>query len=258
MILTRMGNKRKIIKEVSKYFPDHKLRIELFFGAGGSYFYTPKPKYAILNDLDDDVINLYLILQNRKLELIKEIELVPISQSLIAHWKNNQETEPIKKAIRFLFLSNFTYLGKGDTMRLGLDNAKNSILKNIEATFDYLKHAKITCMDFRQVLSKISFSEKLNPKKNCFVYLDPNYLNTEHTYKVPEWTEKDTSDCLDIMINCGIRCAMSEFNHPFVIAEALKRGLNIITIGERKNIKNRKVEILITNYSIDQVKLELN
>jgi DNA adenine methylase len=255
MILTRMGNKRRIIKEISKYFPIHRMRIELFFGAGGSYFYLPKPKYSILNDLDDDVTNLYLVVQNRKEELIKEIKMMPISETLIKYWKKNPETDEMKKAIRFLFLSNFTYLGKGDTLRVGLDNAKESILKNMDQTFEYLKNAKILTRDFRDVISCISFTKGLNDKENAFLFLDPVYLDTEYNYRVPKWTQKDTTDCLDIMQNCGIKAAMSEFNHPFVIAEAEKRGLNIITIGERSNIKNKKIEILITNYAIDQVSL---
>lgn len=255
MILTRFGNKRRLAKDLYKHFPKHRMRIELFFGGGGAYFYMPQPKYAILNDLDDDVTNLYLVLLNHKDELKRQIELLPISQSLFNYWKVNRETDPMKKAIRFLLLSNFSYMGKGCILRLGLDNAKKTLLKNIEPTFESLSNAKITNLDFRKVLKKISFSKGLNDKDEAFVYLDPVYLDTEHSYRVPDWTEKDTIDCLDIMISCGIKCAMSEFSHPFVIKEAEARGLNIISIKERANIKNRKVEILITNYSSAQTKL---
>ncbi len=258
MILVRMGNKRRIIKEISKYFPNHRMRIELFFGAGGSFFNLPKPKYSIINDLDDDVSNLYLVIQNQKEKLRHEIEILPISETLIKYWKKNQEQDPIKKAIRFLLLSNFTYLGKGDTLRLGLDNSKKSILKNLDQTFEELKNCKITNRDFREVLPSISFTKGLNDKENCFMFLDPCYLDTEMTYRVPKWTEKDMIDCLELMVNCGIKCGMSEFNHPLVIAEAKKRGLNIITIGERSNIKNKRVEIYITNYSLDQTKISFN
>lgn len=233
---------------LASHFPKHKMRIELFFGAGGSYFYLPKPQYAILNDLDDDVTNLYLVIQNHLEEFRRQIELVPISETLVKHWKRNQEQCPVKKAVRFVFLSNFTYMGKGDTLRLGLDNAKESILKNLDQTFELLKNVKITNRDFRQVLSKISFSKGLNDKELCFVYLDPVYLDTEHYYKVPNWNESDSLDCLEIMVSCGIKCAMSEFDHPFILAAARQRGLNIIKLKSRANIKNRRTEILITNY----------
>lgn len=258
MILTRMGNKRRLINKIAPYFPKHNLRIELFFGAGGSFFNLPKPKYSILNDLDDDVSNLYIVIQNH-LDLLKdEIEIVPISESLIKYWKKNIEVDPVKKAIRFLFLSNFTYLGKGDTLRVGLDNSKQSILKNINNTFLQLQDCKILNRDFRDVLPCISFSKGLNDKDNCFVFLDPVYLDTEFNYRVPKWTKDDSLDCLKLMSTCGIKSAMCEFNHPFIIEEAKKLNLNIITIGERSNIKNRKVEILITNYTVSQTTLDLN
>lgn len=253
MILTRLGNKRRMKKDLEKYFPKHRMRIELFFGAGGSFFYLKEPKYAIVNDLDDDVTNLYLVIQNDLEKLRKEIQIVPISESLIKYWKKNQETDPIKKAIRFLFLSNFTYMGKGDTLRAGLDNAKKSILKNLTLTFEKLQNVKIMSRDFRDVIPAISFSKGLNDKEHCFVYMDPIYFETEHYYRVPKWTEKDTTDCLDIMLTCGIKSAMSEFDHPFVIAEAKKRNLKIIYLRERANIKNRRTEILILNYELSQV-----
>src|SRR5690606_4539454 len=122
--------------------------------------------------------------------------------------------DPIQKAVRFLLLSNFTYMGKGDTLRAGLDNAKERILGNLDNTFDKLKNVKIMTKDFREVLPAISFTKGINDKAQCFVYLDPIYFETEHYYRVPNWKASDTLDCLDIMVNCGIKCAMSEFDHP--------------------------------------------
>lgn len=252
MILTRLGNKRKLKNDLYKHFPEHNMRIELFFGAGGSFFYLPKAKYSIVNDLDDDVYNLYIVIKNNLEEFRNEISKVPLTENLISYWKKNKENNDIMKAVRFVFLSNFTYMGKGDTLRLGLDNARENILKNLDQTFSMLKDVKILNRDFRNVLNRISFAKGLNDKEKCFVYMDPVYLDTEHYYKVPNWQKKDTTDCLDIMIDSGIKCAMSEFDHPFVISEAEKRNLNIIFLKSRSNIKNVRKEILITNYKIQQ------
>jgi len=257
MILTRLGNKRKMKDQLYKHFPRHKMRIELFFGAGGSFFYLPEPKYAILNDLDDDVTNLYKVLLDQKEELIHQIIMMPISESLIKYWKNNLESDPLKKAVRFLLLSNFTYLGKGDTLRLGLDNAKKTLIKNIEPTFLKLQNAKITNDDFRSVIPKISFSNKLIVKNEAFVYLDPIYLYTTHFYKVPGWTINDTEDCFKIMNTCGIPSAMSEFAGEEILDFASDYKMNVIYLSERRNIKNRKTEILLTNYVNNQIKLSI-
>ena len=252
MLLTRLGNKSQLAKPIYSHFPPHKMRIDLFFGAGGLFFNAPRAPYNILNDLDDDVTNLFWVVKERKEDLYRALELLPITSSLVKEWKRKKEYDPLYKALRFLLLSNFTYLGKGDTLRLGLDNAKANLLKQIEPTFEALKDVKITNYDFREVLSKVSYSKTVLNKEKVFCYMDPVYLDTEHYYKVPNWTKADSLDCLNLMRDSGIKCAMSEFAHPFIVAEAKQRGFNIIPIRERQNIKNRRTELLITNYQCIQ------
>jgi DNA adenine methylase len=247
-MLTRLGNKTQLAPKVHSYFPPHRARVYLFFGAGGVYFNTPKARFNFLNDLDDDVTNLWLVVTHQMEELKEAIEMMPISSSLMKHWQKNEEQDPVLKAIRFLFRSNFTYLGKGDTLKIGVNHTKRNILQRIKPTFKALAHATIMSYDFREVLSKISFHPKTLTREETFIYLDPVYLDTGHWYKVPKWTKDDTYDCFEIMSNEGILAAMSEFRHPFVIAEAKRRGFMIIPIVSRRNIKNRKDEILITNY----------
>ena len=106
MILRRLGNKQAIAKKFLPYFPEHKIYIEPFFGAGGMFFNKPKAKYNIVNDLDSDVFNLFMVVMNQKNELEKAFYQMPIHSDLLNYWKKNEETDPIKKALRFLFLSN--------------------------------------------------------------------------------------------------------------------------------------------------------
>ena len=106
MILRRLGNKQAIAQDIIKYFPEHKAYIEPFFGAGGMFFNKRKAKYNMVNDLDSDVFNLYQVLKNNKDELIKEFKMMPIHADLLKYWKENNETEPIKKALRLLAAMN--------------------------------------------------------------------------------------------------------------------------------------------------------
>jgi DNA adenine methylase len=251
MLLTRLGNKRKLAGELHQYFPPHRMRVYLFAGALGSYFKMPKSKYTIINDFDDDVTNLYMVVENRHEELTAALRRMPVSMSLANHWMKNRETDPVKSALRFLFLSNFTYLGKGDTLRLGVDQTKARLLARIEPTLEELNrsHTKITSMDFRDVIRHISFADRVLSKDDTLLYLDPPYYEQGNTYNTPKWTRDDMTDCLELMVNEGIPAAMSEFDHPEVIDEAEARGLNVFSIASRRNIKNRRTEILITNYA---------
>ena len=103
MILRRLGNKSKIAMDIQKYFPQHKIYIEPFFGAGGMFFNKTKVQYNIVNDLDSDVFNLFQVVSNKKEELEAAFKMMPIHSDLLDHWKEHKESEPIKKALRFLF-----------------------------------------------------------------------------------------------------------------------------------------------------------
>ena len=84
-------------------------------------------------------------------------------------------------------------------------------------------------------------------RNTALIYCDPPYLDQTHTYQ-NGFTEQDAADLFDCLIETGCKFAYSEFDHPFILEQAEKRGLNVIVIGERQNLKNRRIEILVTNY----------
>ena len=148
MLLTRLGNKKSLSEKIYPYFPYHKMRITLFFGAGGMYFNTPKSKYNIINDLDDDITNLYLVVSEEPNQLIDAIYSVPISKSLLKYWRTYTPKDPIQKAVRFLLLSNFTYLGKGDTIRFGVGK---------ERTIGVLMYSNLRTLEKTQVYPNLHY-----------------------------------------------------------------------------------------------------
>ena len=246
MILTRQGNKQRIADKIQEQFPRHRTYIELFFGAGGLFFNKNLSPNNICNDVDCDVSNLWNEVRFNKEDLIKEIKLLPIHDDL---WKTYKKQKPIDKTLRaaiFLMYSNFGYMGKPDSLGFSAScNYKYMILSKIDKTFDKLKDVLFMNEDFRNVLNKIKYRNE-KEKEDTFIYSDPPYIGT-YDYK-KGWNEKDVKDCFNVTFNSGFKGAMSEFNHPFIIEQAKQRNLNIITIGERQNMKNRKIEILITNY----------
>jgi DNA adenine methylase len=242
MILRRLGNKAKIAKKIQAYFPPHKIYIEPFFGAGGMFFNKPKAKYNIVNDLDSDVFNLFQVVMNQKEELEKAFYIMPIHSDLLDYWKKNQEADPIKKALRFLFLSNFGIYGS-ESVKYGTENPKNSVYKNIDSTFKFINDVQFMNCDFRRVFSKIQIKEPAS----AFIYCDPPYLGTEDNY-ADSFTEADSLALFDTLQATGCKWAMSEFDNPFILQQAKERSLNVHIIGERQNLKNRRTEILVTNY----------
>lgn len=157
MLLNRLGNKRRMAARILPYIPEHRHWIEPFFGAGGLFFAKPKALRNIVNDLDEEVYNLFRVMLDR-------IPLSPREREL------------------------------------------------------------------------------------AYVYADPPYLGTANNYaSASSWTQKDASDLFDTLVRSGLRFGISEFDHPDIIELAEEHRLNVIDLGERKNIGNRRTEILITN-----------
>lgn len=250
MILRRLGNKKALADKIIAHFPEHKVYYELFFGTGSIYFAKPPSRYSIVNDLDSDVFSLFQVVKNNMDEFLELFIVTPMSEQLFYWWKDNKETEPIRKALRFLYLSNFSHLGKLDTFNLIHSQVvhKKKLQALIRDTSEFMQNTTILKRDFRNFFDGIKDGEVNIGKKHRFSYADPIYLDTVHNYGTPDMKEQCSFDLFETLDNSGVRYAMSEFNHPFVMDQAKKRGLNIITIGERQNIKNRRIEMLYTNY----------
>lgn len=246
MILRRLGNKSQIATEIQKYFPQHKIYIEPFFGAGGMFFNKPKADFNIVNDVDSDVFNLFQVVSNNKEEFEQQFRITPIHQQLLNYWKDNEETDPIKRAVRFVCLSNNGFLGLPN-IRFGADNNGMEVYKYLNRTNELIFGVKFDNSDFRKFLNKLCWRDE-KEKTRAFIYCDPPYLNTSDNYS-HSFTEQDASDLFDCLIETGCKFAYSEFDHPFILEQAESRKLNVITIGERQNLKNRRTEILITNYA---------
>lgn len=245
MILRRLGNKSKIAMEIQNHFPSHSIYIEPFFGAGGMFFNKRKVAHNFLNDLDSDVFNLFQVISTQKDQFIELFDLMPIHNDLFDYWMLNKETDPLRRAIRFLMLSNFSLYGKMDTLRFGCVNPKEQVFKYFDKTFEYIKNVQFTNCDFRKMLGCISLQDEDRAK--TLIYCDPPYLETTDNYS-HAFTNQDAVDLFDLLIESRCKFAYSEFNHPFILDQAKERKLNIIPIGERQALKTRRTEILITNY----------
>jgi len=258
MLIRRLGNKARVADKIWPLFPEHKCYIELFFGVGGMFFAKPRAPYNFLNDLDGDIFNVYQILTNeaKTAALVNEIELLPICQRTWEHFKKLEPKDEIQKALRFLFLSNFGYMGKPETLYSGPVNSKKILLQNIVKTVKEITQNENNFLntDFRTVLPKLHKREVLGPKGRPFVYADPPYLGTGSNYNTPEWQPEDAADLFALLANFGEehggKFAISEFAHPYILELSEKFGLQVNEIGERQNIKNRRTEVLITNYNV--------
>jgi len=257
MFLRSIGSKIKIAGNIHNTFPIHDVYLEPFFRTGSVYFSKKKSVHNFLNDIDDDVFNLWNVYTHNYKELLEEIKSLPNSESLFRHWKKNKESQPVLKALRFLMLSNFAVFGSA-SFNLGCNHPKTILLEKYINSIGLMNDTIFTNKDFRKFYNEIKYTSfyKIN-NFTVMSYNDPPYLDTGENYSYP-WSEKDTFDLFEINHSLSLKhpnkyfFAISEFNHPFILEQAKQRNLNIIELGERQNIKNRRTEILITNYETER------
>ena len=114
------------------------------------------------------------------------------------------------------------------------------VINNIKKQALNLKDISFNCLDY-------SLCTPYNLHRRTLIYCDPPYLGTDDNYS-HSFTENDSLDLFDTLQATGCKFAMSEFDNEFILNQAKERGLNVIYIGERRNLKKSRTEILITNY----------
>ena len=148
MILRRLGNKSAIAKEIQKYFPPHKIYIEPFFGAGGMFFNKPKARYNIVNDLDSDVFNLFMVVMNQK----DELEIRDLGSEEFNIDLRNLSRSSIGKALMTKYYSQITGLEPKEFMDTRTDRYVIKVKDILDPAIEF------KTPEFNNLLNKIKSS----------------------------------------------------------------------------------------------------
>lgn len=259
------GGKRQIVDILIKEIPtEFNTYIEPFVG-GGALLFELLPKKAIINDVNSELINAYLVIKNFPERLIKSLK----------NHKNEEEyyykiraldpnkLSPVERASRFIYLNKTCFNGLYRENSSGQFNVPFGKYKtpkivdeeNIRIVSEYLNTADITILnsDYKKVC-KLA-------KKGDFVYLDPPYYPLSKTssftkYTRYDFTEKDQKELAEIFKKLdrkGCYVLLSNSNTEFI--KNLYRGYEIKEIQANRAInskaegrKKAKIEVLIKNF----------
>ena len=179
-----VGGKRQILDQITKYVPEtFSTYYEPFLG-GGAVLFELQPKKAVVNDINNELMNIYEVIRDNVEELIEDLKKHRNEEDyfykvreLDRDKQRYNKMTPVEKASRIIFLNKTCYNGLFRVNKAGEYNAPFGNYKNpnivnettLMAVSSYFNKVKIrfTCQDFAEVLKR--------SRKGAFVYLDPPY-----------------------------------------------------------------------------------
>lgn len=150
----------------NKYF-------EPFLG-GGSLFFATRPKSASLGDLNERLIETYIAVRDKPLDVINVLSEWPNSKDIYYKIRSQIFPDNIQRAAQTIYLSKTCWNGLYRVNRKGhfnvpFGNHKRPVFdeKNILGASQILQNAELNSCDFEDLVISAEFGD--------FVYLDPPY-----------------------------------------------------------------------------------
>jgi DNA adenine methylase len=105
-ILSWIGGKSLLAKEIIPLMPDHQCYCEVFAGAAWILFKKEPSKAEILNDINTDLVTLYRVIKHHLDEFIRYFKWILVAREEFERFRaENPETlTDIQRAVRFYYL----------------------------------------------------------------------------------------------------------------------------------------------------------
>lgn len=264
-----VGGKRQLLQDILKHIPDKfPTYYEPFLGGGAVLFHL-QPNRAVVNDINEELINVYTVIRDNLEELIEDLkehkneaEYFYEIRELDRDKKKYNQLSNVKRASRIIYLNKTCYNGLFRVNQQGEFNAPFGRYKNpnivnettLRAVSNYFNKAKITfkCGDFEEAVSGI--------RKGSFVYFDPPYDPVSDSANFTGYDKggfdreeqirlKKLCDKLDAK---GVKFLLSNSATEFILE--LYKDYNITIVQANRAINSRgdkrgKVdEVLVKNY----------
>ncbi len=268
-ILKWAGGKRQLLSQIDKYLPKGINKyIEPFLGGGALFFYL-LPKEAFLIDLNEELINIYKVIQDNVDKLIKLLKVHKKNNNKEFYYKiRHIDKNPkkfinlsnIERAARMIYLNKTCFNGlyrvnsKGE-FNVPYGRYRNPNIcdeKNLKTVYQVLKGVRIINSDFEICLD---FAEK-----DDFIYFDPPYQPISTTANFTSYTKENFNKEDQVRLfkvyeeldNRGCKVMLSNSYNEFILD--LYKKYDLKTVYARRAInsdasgRGQIKEVLIINY----------
>lgn len=186
-----LGGKSRLSRTIVEMMPEHKTYVEVFGGAGWVLFKKTPSRAEVINDVNDDLVNLYRILKFHFDAFLAEFEHQLFSRTIFNEMRKNEcGLTDIQRAANFYYLlrsafscqldGSFSYSRDRKTsLKLG-----DELREHLGSIHDRLQNVVIENASYDYVIKRMDAPETL-------FYLDPPYWDCENDYGEGIWSKQD-------------------------------------------------------------------
>ena len=260
------GKKNSIAKWIISHFPhDYQTLtyLEPFFGSGSIFFRKERSAVETINDLDNEVFNLFLQIRDKPEELMFLIMNTPWSRAEynLSFEKTDNHIEQARRCIvRFWFAVGadvrFNYGMRFEINRnsKALTRFHRKLPEIISMASQRLKHDKncIVQIENRSVFKLIPIYNR----ENVFMYLDPPYLlETRKNRKIykHELTSEEHEELLKLICCSKAKIMISGYMND--LYSSYLSGWRLEKTKAKDQARNNKIECIWMNYETSQSNL---
>lgn len=176
------GGKKLLAPWIVSHFPEHKIYVEPFGGAGSVLMAKPRSKGEVYNDLNSEVVNVFRVLRDpvQSAELKRVIELTPYSREEF-NLSYQPTQDPIESARRVI-LKSFMAFGTTSQKKQGSGFRSKIYVHNSTGAADWVNYpdaiASFTARLAGVVIENRDAIEVIRQHDSLdgLIYCDPPYL----------------------------------------------------------------------------------
>jgi DNA adenine methylase len=257
IVIPYYGGKYELSKILVPLIPHHERYIEVFAGGLSMFFRKTKAKWNVLNDIDSNIVNLYMCVIEKREELVDILFWLPKSRELFLDFRgeikeNKEITIPDpKQAAKYFYCIRNSFNKLVHTPFSMNKDMKKDWGKEFKYSRRALGGATIENLDFETLFNKYE------PRKDDYWYLDPPYIiaTEKGSYYMNNFTVEDHTrlrDCVNRIDQAGGRFMVS-YDYREEVKE-LYKDYNIKTLdlkysGATKKARDKeRKEYIIMNY----------
>lgn len=261
-VLHYPGSKKRIASWIIENMPQHHSYVEPFFGGGAVLFEKPLSAIETVNDIDDDVVNFFRVVQDpiTRKELIRRLDYTPYSRTIYDSVFSEAPQSEIEKALYFAIRSTQSHgfrLTEKSGWKKDVTGREasyavrywNELPASLALMAERLKGVQIEKRPAVEVIEAFNY-------ENVLIYADPPYVLSTRNRKQyrHEMTDAEHAELLQVLNQSKAKVMLSGYDCK--LYNDLLNGWHKLQMHTRAQGNIPRIETLWLNYEpVNQLSL---